>query len=258
MVQLQRRRLIIGASVLLAGPLAALAQPVRRFRVGLLYGSSRDGVASEMASFLVRLEEMGYVQGKNLEIVARFADGVPARMPELAREVLEQNVEVVFVPNTQGALELQRLSERVPIIFLSGDPVKAGLVVSLAHPGRNATGFTQGALTIAAKRVELLKDAFPSITKLGILLDRNSPVQEELALVSEAARSFALRFRSPRRAAASNISRRLRACAGRVLPRTMSCIRALPSRSGASLPPQFAKHGFQRSMPRPVSPTTEA
>jgi len=190
MVQPQRRKWIIGASVLLAVPLAALAQPARRFRVGLLYGSSREGVASEMANFLARLEEMGYVQGKNLEIVARFADGVPARIPELARDLLEQHVEVVFVPNTQGAVELQRLSERVAIIFISGDPLKAGLVVSLAHPGRNATGFTQGALTIAAKRVELLKDAFPSITKLGVLLDRNFDVQEELALVSAAAQKL--------------------------------------------------------------------
>jgi putative ABC transport system substrate-binding protein len=181
---------LIGASALLAAPPTALAQQARRFRVGLLFGSSREGVVSEMGNFLARLEELGYVQGKNLEVVARFAEGVPARMPELARELLEQNVEVVFVPNTQGAVELQRRSERVAIIFVSYDPVKVGLVESLAHPGRNATGFTQGAPTIAAKRVELLKDAFPSINKLGVLLDRSFPVQQEIDLVSEAARKL--------------------------------------------------------------------
>jgi putative ABC transport system substrate-binding protein len=188
----QRRRWLIGASALLAAPTVAHAQPAKRFRVGLLFGSSREGVVSEMGSFLARLAELGYVEGKNLEVVARFADGVPARLPELARQLLEQGVEAVFVPNTQGALELQKRSERVGIIFVAADPVKAGLVVSLAHPGRNATGFTPGAITIAAKRVELLKEAFPSITKLGVLLDRNFPVQEELAVVSEAAHKLGI------------------------------------------------------------------
>jgi putative ABC transport system substrate-binding protein len=181
---------LIGASTLLAAPPAALAQQARRFRLGMLFASSHEGVAPVMASFLAQLEELGYVQGKNLEVIPRFADGVPARIPELARDLLEQNVEAVFVPNTQGAIELQRRSERVAIIFLSPDPLKAGLVASLAHPGRNATGFTQGASTIAAKRVELLKDAFPSINKLGVLLDRNFPVQQEIDLVSEAAQKL--------------------------------------------------------------------
>lgn len=163
--------------------------------MGLLFGSSREGVASEMASFVARLEELGYVQGNNLQVVPRFADGVPTRLPELAHDLLEQNVEAVFVPNTQGAVELQRLSERVAIVFVSGDPLKAGLVASLARPGRNATGFTQGAPTIAAKRVELLKDAFPSITKLGVLLDRSFPVQQELDFVSDAARKLHIEIR---------------------------------------------------------------
>ncbi len=163
--------------------------------MGLLFGSSREGVTSEMNSFLARLEELGYVQGKNLDVVARFAEGVPTRMPQLARELLEQNVEAVFVPNTQGAVELQRQSERVAIVFVSADPLKAGLVASLARPGRNATGFTQGATTIAAKRVELLKDAFPSITRLGVLLDRNFPVQQELDFVTEAARKLHIELR---------------------------------------------------------------
>jgi putative ABC transport system substrate-binding protein len=181
---------LIGASALVAAPLVAHAQSARRFRLGMLFASSREGVAPVMASFLAQLEELGYVRGKNLEVVPRFADGVPARMPELARDLLEQNVEAVFVPNTQGAVELQRRSERVAIIFLSPDPLKAGLVASLAHPGRNATGFTQGAPTIAAKRVELLKDAFPSINKLGVLVDRNFAVQEAIDLVSEAAQKL--------------------------------------------------------------------
>ncbi|MFO1317316.1 MAG: ABC transporter substrate-binding protein [Burkholderiales bacterium] len=192
MLDLQRRRWTIAAGVWVAAPIAALGQPARRFRVGFLFGSSREGVASEMATTLARLRELGYEEGRNLDVVARFADGQPARFPQLARELLEQGVEVVHVPNTQGAVELQKLSDRVAIIFVVPDPVGAGLVASLAHPGRNATGFTSGAPTIATKRVELLKDAFPSIRTLGVLIDRNFPVTRELALVNEAAQRLGI------------------------------------------------------------------
>ncbi len=177
-------------------PFFALAQTVKRPRVGLLYGSSREGVASEMAAFVARLAELGHVQDKNVDIEPRFAGGDPARLPALARELLEQNVDVVFAPNTSGALALQNLSNNVAIIFVSGDPVKAGLVASLARPGRNATGFTQGAATIAAKRLQLLKEAFPSILKVGLLFDRSVPPGDELTLVGDAAAKLKIDIQS--------------------------------------------------------------
>lgn len=193
MFQVRRRQFLIAAGALLVAPVRALAQsagPLRR--VGLLYGSSREGVAVEMETFVARLRDLGHIPGKTVEIVARFAEGVPARLPALAKELLDEKVEVVFVPNTQGALALQRLSDRVAIIFVVGDAVGAGLVASLAHPGRNATGFTQGAMTIAAKRVELLKESFPATKTLGVLLDSKFPIQQEVALVTEAAQQFGL------------------------------------------------------------------
>ena len=188
MSQTQRRRFVIAAGMALFAPSSALPQTTGRpRRVGLLFGSTKEGVASEMDSFSSRLRELGYVPGKTVEIIPRFADGVPGRLPELAQQLIDENVEVVFVPNTQGAHALQQRSNRVAIIFVVGDPVAAGLVSSLAHPGRNATGFTQGAITIAAKRVELLKDAFPSIRKLGVLLDSKFPIQQELGVITDAA-----------------------------------------------------------------------
>lgn len=162
----------------------------------MLFGSSRDGVASEMAAFVTRLAELGYSEDKNLELVTRFAEGTPARFPELARDLVNAGVEVVFVPNTQGATELQKLSDRVAIIFVAGDPVKAGLVASLARPGRNATGFTQGPPSIAGKRVQLLKEAFPSTRRLGVLFDPTYPVSEELALIDQAARQLGVDVRT--------------------------------------------------------------
>lgn len=195
MSQFRRRQFVFGAAALLVAPDRLLAQSAGTpRRVGLLFGSSREGVAVEMEAFVARLRELGNIPGRTVEIVARFAEGVPTRFPELAKELLDERVEVVFVPNTQGALALQRLSDRIAIIFVAGDPVGAGLIDSLAHPGRNATGFTQGAPTIAGKRVQLLKESFPEIRTLGVLLDPKFPVQQELAIVSEAAHLSGLRL----------------------------------------------------------------
>ncbi|HZM36164.1 MAG TPA: ABC transporter substrate-binding protein [Burkholderiales bacterium] len=194
MPQFRRRQLVIGAAALLVAPAGLLAQSASPpGRIGLLFGSSREGVKIEMEAFVARLRELGHIPDRTVEIVARFAEGVPTRFPELAKELLDERVEVVFVPNTQGALALQRLSDEVAIIFVAVDPVRTGLIDSLAHPGRNATGFTQGAPSIAGKRVELLKDSFPDIKTLGVLLDPSFPIQQELALVSEAAQQSGLR-----------------------------------------------------------------
>lgn len=193
MTMLRRRELLLAAAALLVAPVGAVAQTARRVRrVGLLFGSTEAGVASEMDSFLSRLRDLGWIPGKTVEVIARFARGVPARIPELARELIDEEAEVVFVPNTQGALALQRLSDRVAIIFVAADPVGVGLVASLALPGRNATGFSQGATTIAAKRVELLKQAFPAIVSLGVLGDPKFPIRQEIALVSEAAQKLGM------------------------------------------------------------------
>lgn len=190
----RRRELLLATAALLVAPVGALAQTARRVRrVGLLFGSTPAGVASEMDSFVSRLRDLGWIPGKTVEIITRFAHGLPARIPELARELIDEEAEVVFVPNTQGALALQRLSDRVAIIFVAADPVGAGLVASLALPGRNATGFSQGATTIAAKRVELLKQAFPAIVSLGVLGDPKFPIRQEIALVSEAAQQLGMR-----------------------------------------------------------------
>ena len=195
MAQSRRRAFLVASMALLAAPRSAYSQQARPRRVGLLFGSTRDGVASEMATFVERLRELGLEEGKNLQLMPRFAGGVPARLPDLARELADANVEVVFVPNTQGALALQAISQRVAIIFVTTDPVKVGLVDSLARPGRNATGFTQGAVSIAGKRVELIRAAFPSVGSLGVLADPKFPVADELAVITDAARMLSIQVR---------------------------------------------------------------
>src|SRR5262245_54572227 len=102
MKRLKRRSFVIACAALGAVPSVVLAQGHKRFRVGMLYGSSREGVAAEMATFIGRLRELGYIQDRNLELIARFAEGAPSLMPGLARELVSAGIEVVFVPNTQG------------------------------------------------------------------------------------------------------------------------------------------------------------
>ncbi|MEO8543452.1 MAG: ABC transporter substrate-binding protein [Burkholderiaceae bacterium] len=143
-----------------------------------------------MGVFVSRLRELGNVPGQTLEIVSRFSDGVPARLPELARQLIEARVEVVFAPSGPAAGALQQLSHQVAIVFVAGDPVRAGLVASLARPGRNATGFTRGAESIAAKRMEILLDAFPSIKRVGVLSDSRSDDERELSIIEGAARQL--------------------------------------------------------------------
>ena len=193
-VAAQRRQILLAIGVLVVTPFGATAQgTVAPRRVGLLFGSTREGVASELETFVSRLEQLGYIPGKTVQIIPRFADGDFARMPLLARDLLEANVEVVFVPNVHGAVALQRLSNRVAIIFVANDPIGAGLVASLNRPGGNATGFTTGPDTIAAKRVEVLKDAFPPLRNLGVLIDPQAT--REIALITEAAQKLGMRVR---------------------------------------------------------------
>ncbi len=196
MRRIERRLFLIASgSTLLATGNGWPQGSAQHRRIGLLFGSTKEGVTREMATLLSRLRELGYVPGQSVEIIPRFANGDPDRLPQLARELIEEGVEVVFVPNTQGAIALQQHSRRVPIIFLVSDPVRAGLIDSMAKPGRNATGFALGAITIAAKRVELLKDAFPTIKTVGLLFDpKYSASQDELAVVAKAAATLKIQL----------------------------------------------------------------
>jgi putative tryptophan/tyrosine transport system substrate-binding protein len=198
-----RRQFLIACATAMATSQLWAQMPVRSRRVGMLFGSTKQAVESEMAIFVARLEELGHVAGKTIELKVRFADGLPARFPALARELIQEDVEVVFVPNTQGAVALQRLSPKVAIIFNASDPIAAGLIETLAHPGRNATGFTQGARSIAAKRVQLVKETFPTVRKLGVIFDPAFAVQPELDVINEAAGKLAIAVLS---AKASSVS----------------------------------------------------
>ena len=192
---IRRRRLLIAGGALLAVPLRAPAQAVAGLRrVGVLITSNEKATAPTLERFAARLRELGHVPGKDVMIIPRFAESDAGRLPALAKELLGENVEVVWAPSTAAALAVQGLSSRVAIVFQDYDPVASGLVASLARPGRNATGVALGGTVIAAKRLELLRDSFPSIRTLGVVHDPQWVTNYELDSVAGAARGFGIRI----------------------------------------------------------------
>ena len=154
------------AAVLLALSFSAEAQqPVKVSRVGILAEVS----SPQIDAFRQGLRDLGYVEGQNLAVERRYAEGKRDRLPELAAELVRLNVDVVLAvgPATPYAAKSVKT---IPVVFgYSGDPVEAGVVASLARPGGNATGMTFFAAVLAGKRVELLKEAFPAISRVAVL-----------------------------------------------------------------------------------------
>jgi putative tryptophan/tyrosine transport system substrate-binding protein len=139
---MQRREFIValgGAAA--AWPLAARAQqPMRIAKIGHLESGFPSSSPNLLAAFQQRLREFGYVEGKNLFIERRYAEGREERLPQLAAELVQFGVDVIFAIGPPQALAAAKASDRIPIVFVGGgDPVEMGLVKSLAHPGGNVT-----------------------------------------------------------------------------------------------------------------------
>jgi ABC-type uncharacterized transport system substrate-binding protein len=174
---------LIGLAVVLilclsfAAPAAQAQQAGKVYRVGVLSAGSvaLDAVGNGRQAFLERLSELGWIVGQNLTIEPRHADGELDRLPGLAAELVQLKVDMVLAFGTPAALAAKRATVTIPIVIVAGDPVGTGLVASLAHPGGNITGLTNEAgLEIFAKRLELLKEMAPKISRLGILTNRSN------------------------------------------------------------------------------------
>ena len=171
---IDRRRFVAGmAAAVLATPRQASAQrPGRVYRVGVLRPTTRYEDDELLAPLLPRaLREEGYVEGQNLSLVQRFADNKVDRLPALARELVAERVDLIFVITSGAARAAKEATSTVPIVFYGNfDPIAIGLVKSLAQPGGNMTGILiapDG--TLAAKRMELLKQAVPGTKKIAVL-----------------------------------------------------------------------------------------
>ena len=154
----------------MCGAVAAAQQPARIHRIGILSPASASIVSARVEAFRQRLRELGYVEGKNIVIEYRYAEGKHERVPDLAAELVRLKVDVIVTTGVQPVLAAKKASATIPIVFAAAsDPVGAGLVSSLARPGGNITGLSLMAPDLDGKRLELLKEAFPKVARVAFL-----------------------------------------------------------------------------------------
>jgi putative tryptophan/tyrosine transport system substrate-binding protein len=168
-----RRREFIGllGGAAAALPLAARAQPARKVQTIGFVGTTASGYISQSAAFAERLQQLGWIEGRTAAIEYRWSEGRPERVAEIAAEFVQQKVDLI-VAYGGAAVVLKKATASIPIVFAPAiDPVGAGLVTSLSHPGGNATGLSMQATEAAGKRLELLRQVVPKFGRLGILFD---------------------------------------------------------------------------------------
>jgi putative ABC transport system substrate-binding protein len=176
-----RRKLLIalGACALTA-PLSSFAQQAGKvYRIGFLGIESASNTASRVEGLRMGLREFGYVEGKNISIEFRWADGKYDQLPDLAAELVRLKVDIIVTHGSPGTLAAKQATTTIPVVMAAGgDPVAAGIVTSFARPGGNVTGATFFSAELSAKRIELLKEATPRATKIAVLATLDNPVIE--------------------------------------------------------------------------------
>ena len=162
---------------LLAMPVAAAAQqPAKVHRIGFLSQGSSSGFRHFWEAFRQGLRELGYVEGRNIALESRWAEGRFERLPDLAAELARLKVDVILAGGTPSALAAKNATRTIPIVMVNvADPVRAGLVASLARPGGNITGPTLLNPELSAKRVELLKEVVPKVSRVAAFMNPASP-----------------------------------------------------------------------------------
>src|SRR4030095_15757690 len=166
--QIQNRKLVgIAALVVtlaMCGAVVNAQQPTKIPRIGFLITSSASVIAPRMDAFLGGLRELGYVEGKNIVIERRHAEGKLDRLPELASDLVRLNVEVIVTSGPTATRPAQGHTSTIPIVMtFDDDPVGSGFVASLARPGGNVTGLSTLAPEISGKQLELLKEIVPRL-----------------------------------------------------------------------------------------------
>jgi putative tryptophan/tyrosine transport system substrate-binding protein len=175
---MQRREFItLFAGAAAAWPLAARAQQTGRLtNVGYLGPSSLALEQAQVGALKWRLQELGHVEGKNIAYLFRWAEGHDERFPELAVELVGLSPDVIVTTGTPGTLAVKRATATIPIVFASSaNPISSGLVASYSRPGGNVTGFTILGPELEGKRVQLLKEAVPTLSRIAVMWNPANP-----------------------------------------------------------------------------------
>jgi putative tryptophan/tyrosine transport system substrate-binding protein len=180
-------------------PLAAEAQPAGKvYRIAFLGSTSPSGYASQMEAFRGGLRDLGYVESQNLVIEFRWAQGKNERLPELAAELVRLKPDVLVTHGVPGTLAAKRATDTIPIVMgVVGEAIAIGAVEGLARPGRNITGSSFFVPELNAKRLEVLKEALPRLSRVGVLLNRDNPVNATvLKAMEHTAQALKIQLRS--------------------------------------------------------------
>jgi ABC-type uncharacterized transport system substrate-binding protein len=177
-------------------PLPAAAQQAHVPRVGVLTPAD-NGATPIFDAFRTGLSDLGYVDGRTIVLDFRFAKGHHDALPNLARELVDLPVDVIVTDSTTAALAAVGVTRTIPIVMgiATGNPVEMGLAASLAHPGGNVTGMTLGAIELNGKRLQLIKQAFPAIAHVALLVDtKNAAAEAYLASAGTVGTALGERF----------------------------------------------------------------
>jgi putative tryptophan/tyrosine transport system substrate-binding protein len=196
---MKRREFIslLGAGAV-AWPVAARSQQAGKvYRIGFLGGADPVGYADQMEALRLGLRDHGYVDGKNTVIEERWAEGKYDRLPALAAELVQLKVDVIITHGTPAALAAKQATPTVPIVMaIVGNPVEAGIVASLPRPGGNITGSSFFVEELNAKRLEVMKDVMPGLSRAGVLINLENPAMAVvLRAMQDRARSINVELR---------------------------------------------------------------
>jgi len=210
---MRRREFVAGVAALMAANLpfrTRAQQSARRPRVGILIYNTPDGDPNTQA-FVEGLRQLGYVDGQNVAFEYHFAQGRPERLPELAAVLVGSKPDVIFALGGDVTPHVAKATQTIPIVYaISPDPVLLGLAASLGKPGGNSTGVTFLSDQLAAKRLEVFKQAAPRLSRVGVVRDP-SHADNEMPVAQRAARALKLEFQAVEIREAADIDRALAA-----------------------------------------------
>ena len=161
-------------------------------RIGILFYGSRD--QPHLGSFKQGFRALGYVERKNIAFEYRYAEGKPDRLAALAADLVRLPVDAIVTTTDQGARAVSQATRTIPIVMTTGDPVGSGLAATLAKPGSNVTGLTVLLADLSGKRLELLKETIPSLTRLAVLWSADTAGISAFKETQAAALGFSLQL----------------------------------------------------------------